>query len=64
MEESQLVWIASYAWQKNLDYEKTKDCDYLYDKEELIDDVWEYYHEIENIGYKAFCKKYRHYKTY
>lgn len=64
MEESELVWLATYAFGKNLSYEKLGRCDYMYGKKEYLDDVWEYYTEIVEEGLRAFSNKYKHYKLY
>ena len=64
MEKSEMIWIASVAIGKNLDYETLKYSDYLYGKEDLIDDVWEYVIECKEDGEKAFRKKYSEYKLY
>lgn len=64
MGKAELIWIASWAWGKGYDYEKTKYSDYLYGKEDEIDNVWEYYNEIEENGYKAFTEKYKQFKLY
>ena len=42
MEEKEMVWIASVACAKNMDFESLKYSDYMYGKENLADDVWVY----------------------
>ena len=64
MEKSELIWIASVAIGKNLDYEELKYSDYLYDNEDQIDDVWEYVEECQDDGRTAFYEKYKEYKLY
>lgn len=59
-----MLWIASYAHAKKLDYEKLKYCDYMYGKEEFTDEVWEYVDEINEYGRKAFYEEYKDYKLY
>lgn len=64
MEKADLIWVATWAFDKGYDYEKTHYSDYMYGKEDLIDDVWEYVNEIEEIGTIAFKEKYKEYKMF
>jgi len=64
MEKSELLWIATWAFYKGYDYEKTKYSDYLYGKESEIDNVWYYYNELEDIGTNAFYEKYKDFKLF
>ncbi|MDH5183386.1 MAG: hypothetical protein OEX12_05795 [Gammaproteobacteria bacterium] len=64
MTKEEMLWAASIAVGKNLDYEQLMYSDYLYGKEDLIDDVWEYVDECKEIGNREFKKKYHNYKLY
>ena len=66
MEKSEMIWIASYAIAKNMDYETLKYCDYMYGKEHLTDEVWIYVEECREIGEKQFYGRYSEegYKLY
>ncbi len=58
MEEKEMIWIAKIAIDKKMDYETLMYSDYLYGKEEMVDDVWEFVSECESIGTVAFYEKY------
>ena len=64
MDKKEMIWIASVAIGKNMDYEKLKYSDYLYDRERFADEVWEYVSECRKIGEDAFREKYKEYKLY
>jgi hypothetical protein len=64
MEKSEMIWIASVAWGKDMDYETLEYSDYMYGKEKFIDDVWEYVEELNDFGRIAFYEKYKDYKLY
>lgn len=65
MEESEMVWIATIAVAKGFSYEELKYSDYLYGKERLVvDAVWKFVQECEDVGRDEFAKKYKHYKLY
>ena len=67
MEESEKIWLASKAFDKGWDYETLKYGDDLYDienKEELLDEIWEYVIEYKEIGTVAFKEKYKQHKLY
>lgn len=64
MEKSEMVWIASIAVEKNLNYEDLKYSDYMYGNEGLIEDVWEYVSEYKGIGRIVFYEKYKEFKLY
>jgi len=59
-----MIWLASVAIGKKLNFETLKYSDYLYGKESLVDDVWKYVKECEEIGTIAFKEKYSQYKLY
>lgn len=59
MDKKELIQIALIAIRKRMDYETLKYSDYLYGKEDMIDDVWEYVEECEEIGSIAFNEKYK-----
>ena len=52
------LYLATIAVEKNYDYETMKYSDYLYGKEDLIHEVWDYVEELKEIGRKEFYKKY------
>lgn len=64
MTKEQIIWIATVAFAKNYDYETLKYSDYMYGKEQLTDEVWEYVEELEDFGRIAFYEKYKEYKLY
>lgn len=64
MEKSEMLWIASVAIAKNMDYEKLKYSDYLYGNENIAHDIYEYVIECKEIGTIAFYKKYKDFKLY
>lgn len=64
MEKSEMLWIASVAINKNYDHETLKYSDYMYGKESLTSEVYEYVEECKETGTKAFYEKYKEYKLY
>jgi hypothetical protein len=58
MDKAEMIRIAKLAISKNMDFETLKYSDYMYGKESLTDDVWEYVDECREIGTKAFREKY------
>jgi hypothetical protein len=64
MEKSEMLWIASVAWAKDMDYETLKYSDYMYGKQEFLDEVWEYVEELNDFGSIKFYEKYKDYKLY
>ncbi len=59
MNKQEKIWIATKATEKNMDYEDLCYSDYMYGKESLTDEVWEYVIECEEIGTNAFYDKYQ-----
>lgn len=64
MTQEEMLWIATWSNHKRYDYETLKYCDYMNGHEDLIDDVWEYVEEIQEIGRLAFYEKYKEFKLY
>jgi hypothetical protein len=64
MDTEEMIWIASIALGKNLDYETLRYSDYMYGKEDLTDKVYEYVDEAKDIGLKKFHEKYSEYKMF
>lgn len=64
MEQKEMIWVASVAIEKNLDYETLYYSDYMYGNESLTDEVYKYVTECKDIGEKAFREKDSEYKTY
>jgi hypothetical protein len=58
------LWIASIAIGKHYDFEQLKYSDYLYGKESMADEVWDFVEECEDIGITKFKEKYKEYKLY
>lgn len=58
MDKAEMIRIAKRAIAKNMDFETLRYSDYMYGKESLTDDVWEYVEECREIGTKAFNEKY------
>ena len=61
MEKKEMVQIARTALDKNMDYETLKYSDYMYGKEKLTDDVWEYVLEAKDMGELWFHNTYAEY---
>ncbi len=61
-----MIWLATYADGKNMDYETFMYCDYMYKEEDrmFLDEIWEYYLELSEIGSIAFREKYEGIKMY
>lgn len=64
MDKAEMVWAASVAIGKNLDYETLCYSDYMYGNEDSMDEVWEYVIECRDIGENAFRDKYDEFKLY
>ena len=64
MTEKEMVYTASYAIGKNLDFETLMYSDEMYNKEEETEDVWVYVLEAKEIGSSAFKEKYKECKFY
>ena len=58
MDEQEILWVATVAIRKNMDYETLYYSDYMYDNPEQTDDVWELVEECKSIGTQAFNEKY------
>ena len=58
MTEDEMIDIAKIAIRKRMDYETLKYCDYMYGKESLTEQVYEYVEECDRIGREAFYTKY------
>ena len=64
MDKEEMIWTASVAIGKNMDYETLYYSDYMNGKEDLTDTVWDYVSECKEIGEKDFREKYSEYKLY
>jgi hypothetical protein len=69
MKESEIIFLATKAFDKGWDYETLSYGDDLYrfkdeEKEDLLEKIWEYVEEIESYGTIAFKEKYKGYKLY
>lgn len=70
MDKAEKLWIASKYAAKGYGYEQLKWGDDLYDHnsdpdfEELVDEIFEYMVEREEIGSIAFAEKYKEFKLY
>lgn len=58
MERDEMIKIAKKAIEKRMDYETLEYSDYLYGKEDMADEIWEFVTECEEIGTIAFYEKY------
>jgi len=58
MNKEEMIWIAKKAIEKRMDFETLKYSDYMYGKESLADEVWQYVEECDEIGRGAFYEKY------
>lgn len=58
MTEQEKQKLALKAIDKRWDFEDLKYGDDLYRKEHLVDEIWKYVEECEEIGSKAFKEKY------
>ncbi len=61
MDKTEMIQIARIAIDKNMDYETLKYSDYMYGKESLIEEVWEYVIEAQDCGMFWFTKTYAEY---
>lgn len=64
MTKEELIWAASVAAGKRIEYENFMYSDYMYGNENLIDEVWEYVVEWNDYGEIAFREKYKDFKLY
>lgn len=64
MSKEEIIWAASVAIGKRLDYETFMYSDYMYGNESKIDEVWDYVIECEQYGEIAFREKYKDFKLY
>jgi len=64
MTKAEMIWIASKAVAKNLDYETLYYCDDMNGNEGLTDEVWDYVDECKKIGTLAFSDKYNEYDLF
>lgn len=64
MSTEDMIWIASIAIAKGLDYSQLYCCDYLYNQEHMTGDVWAYVEECKKIGRIAFKEKYSQFEMY
>ena len=56
-----MIQIARAAIDKRMDYETLKYSDYMYGKENLTEEVWEYVIEAEEQGMNWFMETYAEY---
>lgn len=59
MNKKEKIQIALTAFDKFMDYETLYYSDYMYGKENLTDEVFEYVIELREIGWKNFKEKYK-----
>jgi hypothetical protein len=70
METKDKIWIASKYAEKGYDYSDLRYGDDLYhldgkpEKEDIMDDIWNYVEEYKSIGSIAFREKYKDFKLY
>jgi len=58
MTKEEMINIASSAIRKNLGFETLRYSDYMYGKEDLTEEVYDYVIECQEIGSIEFNKKY------
>jgi hypothetical protein len=61
MTKKEMIRIALCAINKNMSFETLKYSDYMYGKEILTDEVWEYVTEASDMGMIWFNKTYNEY---
>lgn len=59
MEKKEMIQIARTAIEKNMDYETLRYSDYMYGKESLTEEVWEYVIEAQDEGMNWFNEAYK-----
>lgn len=64
MNKEEIIWTASIAFAKNMDYETLYYSDYMYGNGDYTDEVYDYVIELKEIGRAAFYEKYKEYKLY
>jgi hypothetical protein len=64
MKLSEIIYLATKAFDKGWDFETLKYGDDLYGKEKYASEVWEYVEELQEKGIEAFYKKYKKVKLY
>lgn len=64
MEQKDIIYVASRAFGKDWDYETIRWGDDMYGKSEYVQEVFEYFDEIKEIGRKAFYEKYKEFNLY
>ena len=64
MLQSEIIYLASKAFDKRWDFETLKYGDDLYGKETSAEEVWEYVEELQEEGRKAFYEKYKEFRLY
>ncbi len=64
MEEDEIIYLASKAFDKKWDFETLKYGDDLYGREDIADDIWTYVEYIEEIGVLNFKELYKDNKLY
>lgn len=64
MSKADMIYIASKAHGKGWDHEKLRWSDDMYGKNDVMEDVFEYFEEYEEIGREKFYLKYSTYSLY
>lgn len=64
MEKSEMIYIASKAFEKGIDYETLHYSDDMNGRENFTEEVYAYVEECMDIGRKAWREKYKEYKLY
>lgn len=64
MEQSEIIYLATKAFDKRWDFETLKYGDDLYGREQYADDVWEYVEELQQGGRAVFYEKHKQIKLY
>jgi hypothetical protein len=61
MDKKEMIQIARRAIDKRMDYETLRYSDYMYGKENLTEEVWEYVIEAEEQSMNWFMETYAEY---
>jgi len=64
MNQQQMIFVASYAIEKGLDYETLKWSHHMRGNQSMMEDVYGYVVEGRLIGPEAFREKYKDFEMY
>lgn len=64
MKKEEIIYLATKFFDKGWDYETCIYTDDLYNKEDFIDEIWDYVIELKDYGKIEFYEKYKEFKLY